>query len=90
MIFAGGRAIDASHVDRRRTDVLIYHSRPRLTDPLRVIGAKPAAFARWIIELLGALPGDTFDDLFPGSGGVARAWRIYSSFGPARHAEVAV
>lgn len=60
-------------------DVLTHHSRPRTTDPRRVIGAKPAAVARWIFELLGAEPDDTLDDLFPGSGGVARAFDIYSS-----------
>jgi hypothetical protein len=35
-----------------------------------VIGAKPAAVCRWIFTLLGAAPGDTLDDLFPGSGSV--------------------
>ena len=33
-------------------------------------GQKPAAFTRWIAELLGATPDDTIDDLFPGSGAV--------------------
>ena len=32
-------------------------------------GAKPAAFVHWILNALYALPGDTCDDLFPGSGG---------------------
>lgn len=32
------------------------------------IGAKPEAFARWVLDLLGWLDGDTLDDLFPGSG----------------------
>lgn len=61
----------------RRTDTLIYHSRPRLTDPGRVIGAKPAAFCRWIFDLLGATPADTLVDVFPGSAGVARAWSVF-------------
>lgn len=60
------------------TDSLIYPARPRATDPGRVIGAKPAVFARWVFELLGARPGDTLDDLFPGSGGIARAWAAYT------------
>lgn len=60
-----------------RTDALVYGSRPRLTDPRRVVGAKPAAFCRWLFELLGALPGDELVDVFPGSGGVARAWDAY-------------
>jgi hypothetical protein len=38
------------------------------------IGAKPDAFACWLFEALGLHPADTFDDLFPGSGAVSRAW----------------
>lgn len=37
-------------------------------------GAKPPAFCRWVIDLLGAQAGDTFDDLFPGSGAFGREW----------------
>jgi hypothetical protein len=57
----------------------VHTSRPRTSDPRRVIGAKPSTFAFWIFELLGAQPGDTLDDLYPGSGGIARAWDIYVS-----------
>lgn len=28
--------------------------------------------------MLGALPGDELSDIFPGSGGIARAWGEYS------------
>jgi hypothetical protein len=44
----------------------------------KFIGAKPPAFTRWMLALLGAEPEDTIDDLFPGSGAVGRAieaWR---------------
>jgi hypothetical protein len=68
------RPLDAT----RRTDALVLHSNPRLTDPKRVVGAKPAAFCRWMFDLLGAEPQDEFTDLFPGSGGVARAWGVFS------------
>lgn len=37
-------------------------------------GRKPLAFCCWMFELLGMLPGDQLDDLFPGSGIVTRAW----------------
>lgn len=40
-----------------------------------LIGRKPEAFCCWLFELLGMLPGDTLDDLYPGSGMVGRAWR---------------
>lgn len=76
VIYWGGRQ-EPSGVDARRVDALIHHARPRTTDPLRVVGAKPAAFARWMFDLLGALPGDALDDLFPGSRGIERAWLTY-------------
>ncbi len=31
-------------------------------------GAKPPAFCDWVLDLLGWQPGDSVDDLFPGSG----------------------
>lgn len=76
VVFAGGRrlpSIDVAH------DALICHARPRLTDPARVIGAKPARFAFWLFDLLGARPGDELVDLFPGSGGITRAWELYAA-----------
>jgi hypothetical protein len=69
---------DASRRPGERVDSLVYFARPRLTDPNRVTGAKPAAFCRWIFELLGAQPGDELVDVFPGSGGIGRAWDIYA------------
>jgi hypothetical protein len=63
----------------RRIDTLEWASRPRLGDPDRVVGAKPARFARWMFDLLGALPHDTLDDLYPGSRGISRAWAHYAS-----------
>jgi hypothetical protein len=40
-----------------------------------VIGQKPKPFCQWMFAWLGAEPGDTFDDLFPGSGNVGAAWQ---------------
>jgi hypothetical protein len=37
-------------------------------------GAKPEPVCRWLFAVLNAQPGDTLDDLFPGTGGVTRAW----------------
>jgi hypothetical protein len=57
------------------------------------VGAKPATFCYWLFDLLGALPGDELVDLFPGSGGVARAWHYYgeaSRLAAARHDASAV
>lgn len=63
----------------RRIDAFVLHSRPRLADPHRVVGSKPAGFIRWMFDLLGAEPQDRFTDLFPGSGGVDRAWAVFSA-----------
>jgi hypothetical protein len=83
VIYSGGRPADPSRVDQalqsRRVDSLVYGVSPLTTLPARVTGTKPAAFCRWIFDLLGAAPGDTLDDLFPGSGVVTRAWAIYTS-----------
>lgn len=71
-------AVDASH-DSSTCDSLVYTARARLTDPGRVTGAKPAIFCRWVFDLLGAQAGDQFVDLYPGSGGVARAWAAFTA-----------
>lgn len=42
-------------------------------------GRKPIAFCAWLFDLLGMLPGDRLDDLFPGTGVVTNAWRAVSS-----------
>jgi hypothetical protein len=62
-------------------DSLVYALRVRKTEPARVMGAKPAPFWGWIFRLLAARPGDTFLDLFPGTGAGARAWRILEEKG---------
>lgn len=67
------------------SDAFVYVARPRLSDPARVIGAKPSAVCFWVFrDLLGAQAGDSLDDLFPGSGGVARAWAHFVGEASAR------
>jgi len=44
-------------------------------------GRKPIAFWAWLFDLLGMVPGDGFDDLFPGTGTGARAWAHLSVAG---------
>jgi hypothetical protein len=86
VIYHGGRAADASRLDTslqtRRVDSLVHGVAAMTTLPGRVIGTKPAAFCGWIFSLLGAQPGDTFDDLYPGSGAVSRAWHAYTTGQP--------
>jgi hypothetical protein len=45
----------------------------------RVLGQKPESFCFWVFKLLGALPGDEFTDIFPGSGAVGRAWEKFAN-----------
>ncbi|EYR84282.1 MULTISPECIES: hypothetical protein [Alphaproteobacteria] len=40
-------------------------------------GAKPEAVCHWAFEMVAARPDDTLDDLFPGTGAVAQAWRTW-------------
>lgn len=78
VVYLGGRAHPSSPAERR-LDALVHVARIRTTDPRWCTGAKPAAFCWWLFDLLGALPGDELVDLFPGSGGVARAWGLYNT-----------
>ena len=43
-----------------------------------LMGRKPIAFCAWLFDLLGMIPGDELDDLFPGTGVVARSWATLS------------
>ncbi len=37
-------------------------------------GSKTASFCAWVIECLGAEPGDSLDDIFPGTGVMGATW----------------
>jgi hypothetical protein len=50
----------------------------RRSHPGALPGMKPPQFSRWLFRLLGLARGDTFVDLFPGSGAVTRAWQLYT------------
>jgi hypothetical protein len=81
VLYHGGRQLPGP----RRADSIACGVTPVSTVPGHVIGAKPAAVCRWIFTLLGAAPGDTLDDLYPGSGAVCRAWAAYTSCEASRH-----
>lgn len=72
----------------RRDDSLVHGVSAMRTLPSRVVGAKPAAFCRWIFDLVGATATDTLDDLFPGSGIVGITWELFRA-GDARRLEQA-
>jgi hypothetical protein len=37
-----------------------------------LVGAKPEKFCHWLLEVLNVQPGDTVDDLYPGTGVMSR------------------
>jgi len=71
VLFRGGRQHGA------RADALTVkdHLAERITLRRGLTGAKPDAFNRWVLDLLGWQPGDVLDDLFPGTGGMAATAR---------------
>lgn len=72
VIFMGGRKHEISNPTVR--DWVAEN----ITLKRGLTGAKPRSFCRWIFDLLHAQRGDTFDDLFPGSGAVSAAWAEWS------------
>ncbi len=74
VIFSGGRPLEP--VVQDLCDVLTWGGRQH-SHPGALVGMKPAAFCEWVFRCLGAIVGDTLDDLYPGSGAVSRAWRLY-------------
>ncbi len=58
-----------------------------LKNNLDLTGAKPPAFCEWVIRCLGAEPGDTLDDIFPGTGSMSAAWLSFQSQPPLFHGE---
>ena len=68
VVFMGGRKHDISQPTVRDWVAESITLKRGLT------GAKPREFCRWIFSLLHARPGDTLDDIFPGSGAVGAAW----------------
>lgn len=60
------------------SDVLLWGGRQH-SHPGALLGMKPAAFCEWVLRLLGVQVGDTLMDIYPGSGVMGRAFRLYVS-----------
>ncbi len=71
VIFHGGRKRS-----RERPTVKDHHVES-ITMRRGLVGAKPVGFCLWLFDCLGAEPGDDLHDLFPGTGAVGEAWRIF-------------
>lgn len=57
--------------DRTRDTVRDWFAK-EITLKRGLVGAKPEAFCRWVLDLLGYVSGDDLDDLFPGTGVMGR------------------
>lgn len=68
---------------RARTEVTVadYHS-ARITLQRGLTGAKPQSFVWWVLAALNVKADDEFIDLFPGTGGVGRAWDAWRAQTP--------
>ena len=42
-----------------------------------LVGAKPEAFAYWLIDVFNLQPGDELVDVFPGTGVITRCWEEF-------------
>lgn len=71
VIVHGGRQV--------RFDVPDVRDAISCRQPQSFPGMKPPEFTRWMLELLGAVPEDTIDDLFGGSGLVAAELKAFAS-----------
>jgi hypothetical protein len=80
VIVVVGRKKRSKGVDRV-VDHLVLQPDVGFLAPWGEPGNKPPGFARWVFRMMGAEPGDKFDDLFPGSGAVTRAWDAYAAQG---------
>ncbi len=67
-LFRGGRKRD-----RKQPTVRDWVS-CNITLKKGLTGAKPEPVCEWFINLLGAVRGDTFHDIFPGTGVFGRVW----------------
>ena len=67
---------------RPRTDAMTY-MRDWAAEPITLrkglTGAKPTNLCYWLFDAMNLQPGDSFDDLYPGTGIVTEAWVTYQS-----------
>jgi len=61
------------HADPKRRPMVVDWLLCKPTRKRGLCGANPALFNHWILDLLGYVDGDTLDDLYPGTNGMAVA-----------------
>jgi len=61
---------------RRSSNDGAFVNRDHLSEPITMrkglVGAKPERVCRWVLDLVGWVPGDQVSDLFPGTGVMGR------------------
>ena len=68
VILSGGRISSSDGATPCRD-----HLAESITLKRGLTGAKPHRFNQWVLDMLGFIDGDTLDDLYPGTAGMARA-----------------
>lgn len=68
------RPARAERFDPDRVRDVFASGAPTGTIGAGLTGAKPRGFAEWVFRLIGARPGDSLEDLFPGTGAITNAW----------------
>lgn len=71
-------ALIVSPARRRRPGKRDWFSAQPARGGGKLMGRKPLAFCAFLFDALGMLPGDSLEDLFPGTGIVSRAWEEVS------------
>jgi len=77
-----GVAFRSARPGRRDIPTVRDHVSANITLRKGLVGAKPTMFCEWLFALVGAEPGDSFDDLFPGTGIVSRTWAEWCATRP--------
>ncbi len=65
---------------RRRTreqDTARDYVAANITLQKGLCGAKPEGFCYWLLQVFNVQPGDTLDDIFPGTGIMGECFRTY-------------
>lgn len=75
-VFGGRPRKLASNENLDNVLLLSTNARQR-THPGALVGMKSAGFCEWLFRQLGACRGDELVDMFPGSGAVTRAWKMF-------------
>lgn len=78
VIIWGGRPNKLGPTEKLDDSLVMHIGGRQRKHPGSLVGMKPAGFCEWAFRQLGARQGDELVDLFPGSGAVGRAWKMFT------------